>query len=438
MLKRAVISFVLVAAALLLPAGVRADIAASIGGGNLDAGRQLESAAAKLKALNAIGGGMCRIPVSANDYYNPQQKQPHPEKLDELVLLAHKHGIAPMLLFEYYTRWNAEIGGRDKWFAVGKAYAERFRPNSDFLKSKGISDWGITFYSAINEPMWKENNPTPIVPEEYATALEGLADGVHSVDQSLRVSPGGFQEVPLFQNRDPYIRAVAPLYNSGKLFAIDIHRYWDVKYVPMTDYKFSLNAQFAQVKKNAGITADVAFCTTEMNFKKRLVTEEQAAAGLLTALWDALAVTGNSGQRVTQFIMPWNLFNLDSRDEHYGMCTQLDPWTPTARGKVVQSVCRLTKGMAFTRCDPKAGEHVLEGSGRKLWVWQNRKGWTKDPGESCTVTGIPAGTKTIEVHGWDGLLKSIDVAGRTSIKIDGLRADETWMFLARQAIIRPS
>ena len=423
--------FPLSIALMLFAAGAaRADVASSIGAGNLDAGR-LESAGAKLKALNAIGGGMCRIPVSVNDYRSPGDNAPHPERLDDLVLLAHKHGITPMLLFEYYTKWNGPLGGREKWLAIGKAYADRFRPNSEFLTSKGIRDWGIIHYTAINEPMWTDNNPTPIVPEEYAAALEGLADGVHAADKSLKVSPGGYQEVPLFQNRNPYIKAVAPLYNNGKLFAIDIHRYWDVQYVPMTSYRFSLQTQFEQVKKNAGITADVAFHTTEMNFKKRLVTEEQAAAGLLTALWDALGVTGNAGQRVTQFVMPWNVFNLDTRDDHYGICTQLDPWTPTARGKVIRSVGLLTKGMMFTHCDPKQGEFVLEGDGRKMWVWQNRKGWTREPGESYTLAGIPPAAKAIEVFGWDGLLKSIDIAGRTSVKIDGLRVDETWMFVAR-------
>jgi hypothetical protein len=416
---------------LLLPFCLRADIAATIGGGNFDSGRRLDSAPARFKALNTIGGGICRIPISVNDYYNPRDNAPHPQRLDELVLMAHRHGITPMVLFEYYTRWNGPLGGRDKWLAVGRAYAGRFRPNSPFLLANGIRDWGIIHYTAINEPMWKDNNPTRIDPAEYAIAIEALADGVHSVDPALKVSPGGYQEVPLFQNRNPFIKAVAPLYNSGKLHAIDIHRYWDVQYVPMTSYRFSLQAQFEQVKQNAGITADVAFHTTEMNFKKRLVTEEQAAAGLLTALWDALGVTGQNGQPVTQFVMPWNLFHLAERDEHYGMCTRLDPWTPTARGKVVQSVCRLAAGMKFTRCEPKRGEFVLEGAGRKLWVWQNRGGWTSAPGQAFAISGIPAGAKVIEVHGWDGLLRMVDVGERDSLLVDGLRPEETWMFLAR-------
>jgi hypothetical protein len=405
----------------------------TLGGGNLDAGRDLAGAEAKLKALNAVGAGICRVPVSQNDYWGGSPAAPHPERLDQLVLLAHKHGITPMLLFEYYTRWNGELGGREKWEQIGRAFAGRFRPNSEWLRGQGIRDWGISFYSAINEPEWKDNNPTPIPPEAYAAALEGLADGVHAVDAGLKVSPGGFQEVPLFQKRDPYVKAVAGLYNQGKLFALDIHRYWDVQYVPMAgSTRFSLQSQFDEVKRDAGITADIAFYTTEMNFKKRLVSEEQAAAGLLTALWDALGVVGSKGQRVNQFVMPWNLFNTPAQDAEYGMAVQLSPWTPTARGKVVRLVGELARGMRYLSCDPKGkGEFVLVGDGRKLWVWQDRKGWTPQPGESYTVTGIPKAAKTLAVHGWDGLLKTIPLAGRSSVKVDGLRLEETWMFLAK-------
>jgi hypothetical protein len=122
--------------------------------------------------------------------------------LDRLDLLVHEHGLRPIFLFEYYTRWNGELGGRDKWDSIGRAFAERFRPNSLWLKSQGVTDWGVVYYSAINEPMWQANNPTPIPPEAYAAALEGLADGVHAVDPALKVSPGGYQEVPLFMKKD--------------------------------------------------------------------------------------------------------------------------------------------------------------------------------------------------------------------------------------------
>jgi hypothetical protein len=358
-------------ASVLLLAGLdgsplRADVPQILGGGNV--GRDLPRAEMQLKALNTIGAGMCRIPVPPGDY-GLETGDPHPERLDDLILLAHRYGIEPIFLFEYYTRWHPKLHGHARWFAIGQAYAERFHPNSDWLASKGIRNWGVRHYSAINEPTWKSNNPTPIPARDYAAALEGLADGVHSVDNDLKVNPGGWIEGSLRRGEHIYSQAAAPLFNSGKLHAIGIHRYWDVDYIPMKDrYDWSLQSQFEQVKRKAGITADVAFYTDEMNVKKREISESEAAKGFFTALWDGLGVIGNDGQRVTQFIMPWNVFHLTTQNTHYGLCQQLDPWTPVDRGKVLQLVCSLTKGMEFVSCDPKhKGEFILAGEGRKLW-----------------------------------------------------------------------
>lgn len=427
---RAWAAFTLVAI-LAAPAARAGDIPGRLGGGNIESGRDLQKGAKKLEVLRQLGAGMCRIPVSAHDYWAGPQGAPHPERLDALIKLAHAHGVTPILLFEYYTRHGGELGGHDKWFKIGQAYAGRFKPGSEWLRSQGIRGWGVTFYSAINEPMWRANNPAPIPPDQYALALEGLADGVHAADPGLHVNPGGYQEVPLFQNKNPYIKAVAPLFNSGKLFAIGIHRYWDVDYVPMAGkYNFSLQSQFEQVKRNAGITADVAFYTDEINFKKRRVSEEEAAQGFLTALWDALGVVGQRGQVVSQFVLPWNIFNLTTKDQSYGLCTQLSPWTPTARGRVLALVCELTRGMDFTAAAPKGkGEYVLEGGGRKLWVWQNRKAWTNHSGSRFTVEGIPTGVQELKVYAWDGLKKTIPVSG-SAMSIEGLTEGQTWMILA--------
>ena len=418
-------------------ADIRADPGAQIGGGNVGLRKDLSLADAQFKALVAAGASLCRFPISEGVYYEPKQKKPIPEKYDELVLLAHKRGITPMILFEYYTRWNGPIGGRDKWHAIGRAFASRFAPNSAWLKSRGISDWGITCYTAVNEPTWKSNNPTPIVPQQYAKALEGLADGVHSADRSLTVSPGGYIEGSLHGGKNPYMKAVAPLYNAGKLHAIDIHRYWDVKYVPMDrTRRFSLQSQFDDVKRDYGIKANVKFHTTEMNFKKRLVTEDQAARGFLTALWDALGVVDTKGRRITQFVMPWNIFHLTQKDTEYGLCIKLTPWTPTGRGEVLWLLCQVSKGMELVSCDPRGrGVFVLEGSGRKLWVWQNRTGWTDKPGATFTIAGIPKGAARLEIYRYnssDKPWKTIDVRGKATTALTDLPLQETLMFLARR------
>ncbi len=404
---------------------VQADVPARIGGGNVPPGADK----AKFAALNAVGAGMCRIPISPNDYYRDGRATP--EKADAAVLMAHEHGITPMFLFEYYTRWNDNLGGYDKWHAIGRGFAERFGPDSDFLTSRGIKDWGVCFYSAVNEPMWRSNNPTPIDPNAYAAAMEGLADGVHSINPGLKVSPGGYQEVPLFQDKNPYIRAVVRLYNEQKLHAVDIHRYWDVEYVPMEGSdKHSLANQFLETKRRLGITAEVKFYTTEMNFKKRLIDEDKAARGFLTALWDALTVVDEDGKPVTEFVLPWNIFNTAERDDHYGMCTRLSPWTPNARGKVLRDLCRLTDGMEIVWADPhKSGVTVLEGKGRKLTVWQNRKGWTDKPGSTFELTDLPPAAKRVEIHTCKGLHKTVPTGHSQSITLKNLPQSQTLMFL---------
>jgi len=407
------------AGALQAPPGVR------LGGGNIPAAGD----AAKLDLLHDLGASVCRIPLSPREYWDGGK--PVPERADAGILQAQARGIEPVLLFEYYTRWKEPLGDAAKWKAVGAAFAERFRPGSAWLTERGIRGWGVSVYTAINEPMWKDNNPDPIPPEAYAAALEGLSDGVRGVDPTLQVVPGGYQEVPLFQNRNPYIKAAARLFNAGKLTGIDIHRYWDVDYVPMAGRRdFSLQLQFEKAKRDAGITADPAFHTTEMNFKHRKVTQEEAAQGFLTALWDALTVTGADNRRVSRFVLPWNVFHTEVQDPEYGLCTRSAPWTPNARGKVLAETLRLTKDLTFVSCDPKAsGVTVLEGPAAKVWVWQNRKGWSTLAGTAFDLNGIPAGTKEIEIHGWNGLRRKVPAGGAT-LKLDGLDPEETLLFRA--------
>ena len=117
----------------------------TIGGGNFYPGRN-ERMVGQFEVLEGLGAKMCRIAVSPDEYYAKDGK-PHPERLDEVVLAAKKYDVTPMVLFEYYTRFHGDIGGYDKWYSVGKAFAERFAPGSSFLKPKGIDDWGIEWWS---------------------------------------------------------------------------------------------------------------------------------------------------------------------------------------------------------------------------------------------------------------------------------------------------
>lgn len=413
-----------------------------LGGANFD-NAVPNLAAQRLPVLNALGFGQCRLNLYP-DWYVPRKQwdKPDPKAADAFVKMAYEHGVRPMILFEFYYHYKGAMpfGTREQWRGVGRAFAERFRPNGTWARENGITNWGITIYSAWNEPDMsafldpqtkKVPDPTP-----YLEAIRGLAEGVHEVDPSLEVIPGGFcspnwGDVWTLGGLGPLL---APLWNDGTLAGIDLHTYYDVEWAPMEgNYENSVQSNFDTVKKACGITNDILFYATEFNYKKRKVSEEEAARGLLTGIWDNLGVVGNDGRRpVCRLAFPWNIFHTPGQDPEYGMSESLAPWQPTARGKVLKLVAELTRGMRFVSLDPrKSGVFVLEGGGKKLWVWQNRKAWTDRPGPTFTLTDLPTGARVVEVYGWDGLRTTVPVTDPKACTIENLPGEETYMFLAK-------
>ena len=65
-----------------------------------------------------------------------------------------------------------------------------------------------------------------------------------------------------------------------------------------------------------------------------------------------------------------------------------------------------------------------------MWVWQNREGWTDAPSDSLTIAGVPAASERIEVHGWNGLLKTVSLKGDETVTVAGLAPGQTYMLLA--------
>ncbi len=111
-----------------------------------------------------------------------------------------------------------------------------------------------------------------------------------------------------------------------------------------------------------------------------------------------------------------------------------DPYTPTLRGKTLQMVINLTRGMKFASLDPRGkGEFVLTGASKKLWVWQNRKAWSNHPGNAFTLTDIPSDATYINVYGWDGPRKTLPLHNAKTLTVTDLPGDETYLFLATRA-----
>ena len=198
-------------------------------------------------------------------------------------------------------------------------------------------------------------------------------------------------------------------------------------------YERSAQNNFDQVKKACGITRDIRFYATEFNYKKRLVDEDQAAKGFLTGLWDNLGIVKKDGKTgAAVFAFPWNLFNDARQDVEFGMRLSFEPLSLSRRGQVLQRVLKLTEGMTFESRDPRGkGEYVLSGSGKKMWIWQDRTAWTDHPGKTYTVKNIPKQMTRLEVYGWDGLRKTVPLSGQTSVTVQDLPGEETYLFLVR-------
>jgi hypothetical protein len=328
------------------------------------------------------------------------------------------------------------------WKAIGKVLADHFKPNSRWLLSQGIKDWGVTTYSVFNEPE-NRNGPTALIPiPDYVAAVTDFANGVHSSEPRLHVIPGGFFTPCAYRDYTcaGYALALAPLFNNGTLDGIDLHDY-NGTYCPINKPECTGQGMFDLVKKKCGITRDIDYYCTEFNAtviggeKTVNSSEPENAVVFLTAMWTHLTVTGNGGISLgnlkTMSAMPYAPTGLLSQ-HGWGLGTQLDPWLPTARGQILQWTAALGRGMHFT--DVQKGCYQLEGNGRKLWVLQNRTGFTNNPKPvaSIALSGIPGDATDIEVWYADGLAKTVPIPpASTSITIDPLRPEETVMFLAR-------
>ena len=436
---RAVFALLLVS---LAPASW-ADIPALLGSGNISVSETGSVAAAKYAILSRTRSRLCRFNVYPNDYY--QGGDTSPELLDEAMLQAQRSGITPVLLFEHDDNTHP-VGDYHKWYAIGWQFANRFRPNSPWWQQHGVTNFGVTLYQAFNEPdivAYRQPN-LKLDLNEYHDAMQGLADGVHAVQASLKVVPGGYGTPNAYgtvvgYGAMGYGRALQDLFNNGALDGVNIHTYFHNRWAPLVGtYTNSAQYKFDQFKQVAGITRDINFYCAEYNYSRRIsddpvIYEQDSVLGerFLTGLWDVLGVVHADGKSATRAALVWGLIDTESAFDKYGFSEQLNPWIPSARGQVYELVTRLTQGLNFTSLDPKrSGVYVLSGTNKKLWVWQDRAAWTNKPGTSFTLTNIPVNTTRIEVYGWDGLRKTVSVAATERSKTISVPGNETYMFLA--------
>lgn len=434
---------VVMAILLALGSPARADeqqtIRMRIGGGNLVthlAGKPpVENLYQALKAVGARSGRM-------NSYgWRDLDRNLTPHDFDAGMLEAFKNGITPIILFEYSGSYQfldppQPIGSYEHWFEVGRVYAKRFGKGGEWAKENGAGDWGVSVFTAINEPDVDATIPR----EAYRNALAGLADGVHSINESFRIVPGGMGTCnshgdPSFRGYGPVI---ADLLNDGRLDGIDFHTYYNVRWYPMERGRdFSAQTCFDRAKAALGITRDINFYATEFNTARTEGWDRDDIQGslFLTAIWDQLGIQKADGSSATVIAFPWNLGDTVKVDgPAYAMATHANPWKPDVRAKVLKMVVELAGDMKFVQMDgSRSGVFVLEDSKSRLVVLQDRKGWTdREVGSSWTVEA-PSWAEAAELWGWDGIRKSQAVTGGALVTFD-VPGEETYMlrFLRRQ------
>ncbi len=402
-----------------------------VGGGNIATHRVGAPTAQLYAALGGVGARLGRM----NSYgWRNRDHMPTPKDFDAAMLEAYRKGITPIVLLEYEGSYQALdppqlIGSFAEWFATGAAMARRFRPNGEWAAEHGIANWGATIFTAINEPDVQATIPRG----DYHDALAGFADGVHSVDPTLRVVPGGFATCN--SHGDATLRGYGPaivdLFNDGRLDGIDLHTYYNARWYPLTKGRqFSAQTCFDRIKSAIGVTRDINFYATEYNVARENAWRDPSVAAklFLTAFWDEMGVVrADGGSSATVLAFPWNLADTEqSKNPADAMAATENPWSPDARAAVLAMVLRIAGDMTFTWLDPHAtGTYALEGDKGLLFVWQDRPGWTDVPGKSWVVQ-LPDWATTAELWAWDGLRKTIAVHGGRFV-VRGLSGNETYM-----------
>jgi hypothetical protein len=384
-------------------------------------------------------------------------------KLDVWCKAGASRNILLSCLVDYY--WTDGIWGRHtnpvasyNWYNIGRNLALRYAPNSSWWTSQGIANYGLTNYSLFNEPdEYNGGNgitdgPKTISFTDYHNALQQFANGVHSVSSTLQVFPGGWAWKD--QNNNPYPPYIMDLVSNGTLNGINQHMYvgnyqWEID--NFNNYSWTPQGMYQFFVNQYSLPATTKFITDEMNVNADV---PNADSRFCSYVWNTLGITNANGQPAFGNVCEvYSVFEGES-EANLSLCWNgsvnvQDPWLGNGRGRCLQMISNLTTGMNFTSADARrtfggttagTGKYILDGGGRRLWVWHNKANWTNATGTSFTCTGIPASTVKIDVYRYNSCSQTVGttgtlvpyatatISGQTSYTFTGLPADETLMF----------
>jgi hypothetical protein len=217
-----------------------------------------------LDILRTLGAKSCRTNLYPSSYLSSlpsgtlNWSAPAPQILDGFLGVALASNVTPVLLFEYYAEYlpTMGFGSLEEWVGIGASFAAYAGPGGAWsLANAAPNGWGVTSFSAINEPDDGSGNFSFLPgglpgPAACTQALLGLSLGVRSVlGRAATVCPGGFMSVNAFG--DATLRGLgpflAPLWNNGTLDCLDLHTYYDVQYAPIVSSSKYLHSSSAMM-----------------------------------------------------------------------------------------------------------------------------------------------------------------------------------------------
>lgn len=425
--------------------------------GSGKAGSAFETSGIQYQRWNTVelsGASMLRVGIMITELYrNGWSSAPDFSQSDALMQRSWQFGgMEPVIMLNWDSTTDNPATvpmdtvwmGKDKWYNAGMALANRYRPNSAWWLSQGITDFGATDYCAKNEPGHDWTNPSVETPARFALEVEAFADGVHAVDWSLRTMTGGF-----WGNYTDYYNAIVPLVNDGTLYAVHSHPYASDEYPwihidsykPQNDYDSWLAR---------GVADGTPFVMDEAGYNSHAIDgtipSHRNAPKQLSWLTGCYGVVDRLGLPVTEWMMPWCIAHTDAEDPTWG-CWDGSAYNPigfNTKGKIVQMITSQLQGMQVIASDPK-GEGItkLSGNGTTVWIFHNRTGWTNSVRSMLTLFDIPQGATQLKVAYWDswnqaagtdGSLspaKTINISGHGGDwAIPGMRLQETALIIA--------
>lgn len=416
--------------------------------GEPDRPTKLASALARINFAGDYGIGWARVSGGPVQWYTGGV--PRPERFEPVIELANARGVDVFLFLEYRPDIDGGSVYDYDWFETGRQFALMYGDR-------------IGAYGLLNEVDHNNAVMGGLTPEHVADAVSDFSDGVRSVDAGFTIVSPSIGGTPMTPGQEiPFLQALAPMINDGRVDVLNLHTYIDARspcnggphwssYYTNGDYA-APHENFEWHKQDAGIDVDVALGAGEFNYREWQPegcldwgTWERRGVGFLTTLWSQLSAVHADGTHAASFHGPFDIFRAEAH-RPYSMALEFDSsdpenyvWTPNPMGEVFTRFLDLTDGMKFVGHDPHGtGSSVLRGDGKKMWVWFNLEGFSSLFGaDAIEITGVPGDAETLDVYTWENAPGSPAVsfptagADRVVIPVSALPdLPQTLMFVA--------